>query len=132
MKKVKVFFVSLLLLILSGCSVNVANLGKDSSHLQKVEQVNTKVGYKNLFKKYQDQNKTSDLLWDYEAGTIGYLASEYNGSIFYFNKAEDLIKKYDQEVLASKLLANIGAVLTNDTFLDYRPRIYEKIMVKRN
>jgi len=116
-------------LLLSGCGVNVANLGKDTTQMQKIDKVNTQSGYKKLFKKFQDENKTNDLLWDYEAGSIGYLASDYNGSVYYFNKAENLIKKYDKEVLASKLLANIGAVLTNDTFMAYRPKIYEKIMV---
>ena len=40
-------------------------------------------------------------------------------------------KKYDKEVMASKILANIGATLTNDTFMDYRPKIYEKILSRR-
>ena len=117
------------LLLLTGCGAGLQNLGKSTAHMQEAKKVRTKAGYQELFTEYKDQNKTDDLLWDYEAGTVGNYVAAYKDSVFYFDRAEELIKKYDEEVLASKALANVGAVLTNDTFMDYRPRIYEKIMV---
>ncbi len=81
--------------------------------------------YKNLTK----HTKNRDLIWDYEAGTLAYLLGRYPQSIHHFDEAEKLIKTYDEEVLAGKLFENIGSLLSNDTFLAYRPKIYEKIMV---
>ena len=116
-------------IFLTGCGAGLKNLGKSSAHMQEAKQASTKQEYRKLFQEYGEQNETKDLLWDYEAGTVGNYVAAYKDSVFYFDRAEDLIKKYDEEVLASKVLANVGAVLTNDTFMDYRPRIYEKIMV---
>ncbi len=111
-----------------GCSNSISNLGK-SSKFQEAKNASTKTEYQALFNKYKEENKTDDLLWDYEAGTVSYYVESYKDSVYYFDEAEKLIKKYDEEVLGSKILANAGATLTNDTFMDYRPRIYEKIMV---
>ncbi|BCD61272.1 hypothetical protein NitYY0826_C0106 [Nitratiruptor sp. YY08-26] len=119
----------IILILFTGCAPSVKNLGKSSAHMQETKHVTTQLEYKKLFDKYLDENKTDDLLWDYEAGTVGYYVKEYKDSVFYFDKAEDLIKKYDEEILASKVLSSVGAALTNDTFMDYRPKIYEKIMV---
>lgn len=129
MKKSLLLTSAIALLFFSGCGANLANLGKSPFHTQQLKQVKTKEGYKKLFKQYTDENETDDLLWDYDAGTVGYYIDDYKDSVAYFDDAEKLIKKYDEEVLASKILSNIGAVLTNDTFMSYRPRIYEKIMV---
>ncbi len=114
-------------IILAGCAGTTPDLGKigKSGNYESVEKTG---GYqqlsKNLVKKQKD-----DLLWYLDAGLISRYAQDYNQSIFFFNKSEVKIKKFDKEVLAGKMFANIGAVLTNDTFMDYRPRIYEGIMV---
>ncbi len=129
MKLVRYIGTISVLVFLTGCGAGLKNLGKSSAHMQEAKQASTKQEYQKLFQEYKEQNKTKDLLWDYEAGTVGNYVAAYKESVFYFDRAEDLIKKYDEEVLASKALANIGAVLTNDTFMAYRPRIYEKIMV---
>ena len=112
----------------SGCAGSIQNLGK-SSNFQEAKEARTKKEFVQIYKKYKKDNKTDDLLWNYEVGTVGYYVGDYKDSIKYFDNAEDLIKKYDEEVMASKLLANVGSLLTNDTFMDYRPKIYEKIMV---
>jgi len=119
------FFASMLL---SGCASSIQNLGK-SSNFQEAKKAHTKKEFVQVYKKYKEDNKTDDLLWNYEVGTVGCYIDNYKDSINYFDNAENLIKKYDEEVMASKLLANVGSLLTNDTFMDYRPRIYEKIMV---
>ncbi len=85
--------------------------------------------YLTLYKKYKESNISDDLLKNYEAGMLGYLVKEYEDSVKFYDNAEKLIKKYDEEVLSSKLLSNVGSVLTNDAFMDYRPKIYEKILV---
>jgi len=70
-----------------------------------------------------------DLLWYLDAGAISRYAKDYNASNFFFDKSESKIKEYDKKVLAGKLLESVGTVLTNDTFIDYTPKIYEGIMV---
>ncbi|MRJ01822.1 MAG: hypothetical protein GXO19_07965, partial [Epsilonproteobacteria bacterium] len=77
----------------------------------------------------EEKKKEVDLLWCYKAGSLGYYVQSYPDSIQHFDEAESFIKKYDEEILAGKFFASIGSLLTNDTFLAYRPRIYEKIMV---
>jgi hypothetical protein len=134
MKMKKVYVVNILaastIFILSGCSSSLGNLGK-STNFQESQRAFTKAEFRSVYDSYEnvDKNKTNDLLFNYDAGTLGYYIKEYEGSVSYFDKAEELIKKYDKEVLAATTLANAGSLFTNDTFLDYRPRIYEKIMV---
>ena len=115
-------------ILLTGCASSMQNLGK-SSNFQEAKKAHTKKEFVQVYKKYKEDNKTDDLLWNYEVGTVCYYIDSYKDSINYLDNAESLIKKYDEEVMASKLLANVGSLLTNDTFMDYRPRIYEKIMV---
>lgn len=132
----KIVMLSILLVLLSGCGSSLQNVTKNvKSGAKKVVSSSDmslpdkKEDIDKLYKENLDINNTSDLLWNYKAGTIAILNAKYKDSIFYFDRAEELIKKYDEEVLASKALANIGAILTNDRFMDYRPKIYEKIMV---
>ncbi len=135
MKQIGFLGITLFILFsLNGCAPQIENtltsslknLGKSSNF--KGEEKN-RYDYDMLAKKYKEENKTSDLLWDYEAGVINQYTKNYKKSNNYFDIAENMIKKYDKEIMASKALANIGSLLTNDTFLDYRPKIYEKIMV---
>ena len=125
MKK-SLFYLLAISTVFMGCSTSLSNLNLSS---KKTINASTKAEYQKLFTKYTEENKTDDLLWDYEAGTISYYVNAFDESIKYFDEAEKLIKKYDKEVMASKILANIGATLTNDTFMDYRPKIFEKILV---
>ncbi len=113
-------------LLFLGCAPSTGLGGKKVVSL---DHKYSKKEYQSLYKRYQEENKTDDLLWNYKAGTVSYYLAYYPQSIGYFDNAESLIKKYDEEVLAGKLFANIGSLLTNDTFMDYRPKIYEKIMV---
>ena len=132
MRKLLLSFTAFIVLMtLSGCGKATKNLSSASDKVYKksLSHAYTKKEYEKLFTKYVEENKSKDLLWNYEAGTISYLIAKYPESIEFFDNAESLIKKYDEEVLAGKLLANIGSLLTNDTIMDYRPKIYEKIMV---
>ena len=133
MKKISSIFATAAVFFLSGCAPQIENslasfknLGKSSNFQNETK---NRYDYETLAKKYKEENKTFDLLWDYEAGVINQNIKDYKQSNYYFDIAENMIKKYDKEIMASKALANIGSLLTNDTFLDYSPKIYEKIMV---
>ena len=108
----------------AGTTPNLGSLGKSGNYESSVKSGNYKEAVKILKK-----NEKDDLLWYLDAGLISKYASDSNATDYFFNKSEDKIKQYDKEVLAGTVMANVGAVLTNDTFMDYRPKIYEGIMV---
>ncbi len=116
------FFLLFLLIFFSGCANSIQNFSKSTNFQGSLNRTKTRNEYLQLFKKYQEENMTQDLLWNYEAGSVGYLSGSYKGSIFYFDEAEKLIKRYDEEFLSWKILANLGTTLTNDNFLNYRPK----------
>ncbi len=134
------FFLMFLIPFLSGCTASLNSLqssfqntnssSKDGvSKKDSFDKLFAEGDYESLYDLYKDQNISGDLLKSYEAGNISYFVKKYEDSIKFYDYAEDLIKKYDEEVLASKVLSNVGSLLTNDTFMDYRPKIYEKILV---
>ncbi len=115
------------MMVFTGCAgimPSAGNLGNSADYAS----VQKAGGYKKLAKKLTKQEK-DDLLWYLDAGLVSRYAQDFNQSIYFFDKSEGKIKQYDEEILAQKFLANTGAVLTNDTFMDYRPKIYEGIMV---
>ncbi|MCF6173981.1 MAG: hypothetical protein L3J44_09425 [Campylobacteraceae bacterium] len=127
MNKNVVFTTILGAIFIAGCAGTTPSLGKvgkSGNYESSLKSGNFKKLSENLKK-----NQKDDLLWYLDAGVITRYAKDYNASDFFFDKSEDKIKQYDKEVLAGKILANVGAVVTNDTFMDYRPRIYEGIMV---
>jgi hypothetical protein len=115
---------SLFLVGCAGTTPSLGKIGKSGNYESSFKTGNFKALSEKLKKSPKD-----DLLWYLDAGVITRYAKDYNSSNFFFDKSEDKIKQYDKEVLAGKILANVGAVLTNDTFMDYRPKIYEGIMV---
>ncbi len=115
------------LMIFAGCAGTTPSLGSFGKS-GNYEGTNKVQDFKKISKDLV-KNQKDDLLWQLDAGLISKYAYDYNQSIFFFDKSEKKIKEYDKKVLAGKLLSNIGAVLTNDTFLDYTPKIYEGIMV---
>ena len=114
-------------IFLAGCAGTTPDLGKvgKSGNYESSQKTGN---YKDMAKDMK-KNQKDDLLWYMDAGLISRYAKDYNASTYFFDKAEAKIKQYDKEILAGTLLANVGAVVTNDTFMDYRPRIYEGIMV---
>ncbi len=127
MTKKSIYAVTIGLIIFTGCAGTTPSLGKLGKSNNYESTVKTE-GYEKIAKDLL-KNEKDDLLWELDAGLISRYAKDFNQSIYFFDKSEAKIKKYDKEVLAGKFLANIGATLANDTFMDYRPRIYEGIMV---
>lgn len=114
-------------LLFAGCAgttPELGSIGKSGNYESSLKTGNYKEAVKTLKTSEQD-----DLLWYLDAGLISNYAQDHNATTVYFDKSEKKIKQYDKEVLAGTIMANIGAVVTNDTFMDYRPRIYEGIMV---
>lgn len=115
---------SLFIVGCAGTTPDLGSIGKSGNYESSLKSGDYKAAAQSMKQSEQD-----DLLWYLDAGLISSYAKDHNATIHFFDKSEDKIKQYDQEVLAGSLLANAGAVITNDTFMDYRPRIYEGIMV---
>ena len=114
-------------LIFSGCAgtmPNLGSIGKSANYESLVKMAK----YKEAVKEFK-KNPVDELLCYLNVGLVSKYAHDHNATISFFDKSEEKIKVYDKEVLAENILANIGAVITNDTFMDYRPKIYEGIMV---
>jgi len=128
------------ILIFTGCAAGLKNgvktLGKSfSSHVHKKDTNSTDANATKTLTPHDkrveilDDNETDDLLWTYKAGTAAFDEKRFRRSTEIFDISEKLIKTYDEEILAGKFAASVASLLANDTFMDYRPRIYEKIMV---
>ncbi|WP_331775038.1 COG3014 family protein [Sulfurospirillum sp. 1612] len=114
-------------LFLVGCSGTTPNLGKigKSNNCES----NQKTKSYEMQNANMKKNQKDDLLWYMDAGLVAYYAQDYNTSTHFFDQAEKKIKAFNKKVWAGTLFSNVGAILTNDTFMDYTPKIYEGIMV---
>lgn len=115
---------SLLFIGCAGTTPNLGGIGKSNNYESSLKSGDYKEAIESMKK-----NEKDDLLWYMDAGITANYAKDNNATIYFFDKSEEKIKQYDKEVLAGSIMANVGAVITNDTFMDYRPRIYEGIMV---
>lgn len=82
--------------------------------------------------KAADRKNTGDeLMWRLDEGTILFDAGEYRKSIAAFDRAEELIKSYDQRALLSvrDIGAEAGSAVTNPAALPYRGFYYDRIFL---
>jgi len=141
------FLLTAVIFFISGCATSTGSLtsslksslasikngtpAKDANASKRVKEHYTTKDYQELYKELDKPKflKSKDLTWSYHAGTVSYMVKDYNKSLYYFNRAEKEIKKYDDKILAGKIASNVASMLTNDRFTAYTPKIYEKIMV---
>jgi hypothetical protein len=70
--------------------------------------------------------KGEDLLWALQLGTVTRIQQDYTKSTESFDKAEDMLKYYDEQ---STIGDGIGSTLANDNVIPYRGEEYDGIMV---
>ncbi len=70
--------------------------------------------------------KGEDLLWTLQLGAIERLRKDYQKSTESFDKAEDMLKYYDEEF---RLADGIGSTVVNENIIPYRGEEYDGIMV---
>ena len=70
--------------------------------------------------------KGEDLLWTLQLGTVQRIQKEYTKSNETFDKAEDMLKYFDEQ---SRLGDGLGSTLANDNIIPYRGEEYDGIMV---
>lgn len=80
-------------------------------------------------KKGQKKTKPSSLLQSLQAASALRCASQYEKSSALFDECEVIIKEHNEKILAADAVSNIGAVLVNDSVLDYRAQEYDGVML---
>jgi hypothetical protein len=70
--------------------------------------------------------KGEDLLWALQLGTVTRIQQDYAKSTESFDKAEDMLKYYDEQ---SRIGDGIGTTLVNENIIPYRGEEYDGIMI---
>jgi hypothetical protein len=121
-------FVVLALLSLSfctGCNAPKSYLAAFNDHFERFD-----YGSSALFaRKKISKNKNprgEDLLWALQLGTVERIQQEYTKSSETFDKAEDMLKYYDEQ---SSLADGVGSTIVNENIIPYRGEEYDGVMV---
>jgi hypothetical protein len=123
---------SFLFLLFTGCSSII------DAHKQKEPYMTLYYGGKvkdaanQLLEKAEDRRDTGDeVMWCLEAGSAMLTDSQYKKSLAALNRAEDLIKEYDNRatVSARDAGAETGSAMTNPNALPYKGMYLDRIML---
>jgi hypothetical protein len=115
----------LVLPFFTGCNAPQGQLAAFNGHfLSSDYEKSARFAEKKISKKKNP--KGADLLWALQLGTVTRIQQDYNKSIESFDKAEDMLKYYDEQ---STIGDGIGSTLVNDNVIPYRGEEYDGIMV---
>jgi hypothetical protein len=70
--------------------------------------------------------KGEDLLWAMQLGTVERIRKNYSASTEYFDKAEDMLKIFDEQ---SRIGDIIGSTIASDNLIPYRGEEYDGVMI---
>jgi hypothetical protein len=126
--KNSVVFTVLALLILpffAGCNAPQGQLAAFNGHFESFDyEKSARFAEKKISKKKNP--KGEDLLWAMQLGTVQRIQQDYSKSTESFDKAEDMLKYYDEQ---STLGDGIGSTVVNENVIPYRGEEYDGIMV---
>lgn len=71
----------------------------------------------------------NELLWNLQAGSAARYSRDYQASIRFLDRAEELIKECHLKNAASTVAESLSTMLLNDSARDYQPAEYDGIMV---
>jgi hypothetical protein len=115
----------LILPFFTGCNAPKGQLAAFNGHfLSSDYEKSAQFAEKKISKKKNP--KGEDLLWALQLGTVTRIQQDYTKSTESFDKAEDMLKYYDEQ---STIGDGIGSTLTNDNIIPYRGEEYDGIMV---
>ncbi len=126
--KNSVVFAVLALLILpffAGCNAPKGQLAAFNAHFERFDyEKSAQFAEKKISK--QKNPKGEDLLWALQLGTVTRIQQDYAKSTESFDKAEDMLKYYDEQ---STIGDGIGSTVVNENVIPYRGEEYDGIMV---
>ncbi|NQT02061.1 MAG: hypothetical protein HQ580_08565, partial [Planctomycetes bacterium] len=123
-----VIFAVLALLIppfFTGCNAPQGHLATFNGHFERFDYENSALFAEGKISK-QKNPKGEDLLWALQLGTVKRIQQDYTKSTESFDKAEDMLKYYDEQ---STLGDGIGSTIVNENVIPYRGEEYDGIMV---
>jgi hypothetical protein len=115
----------ILVTVFSGCNAPQDQLAAFNSHFEGFDYENSALYASKKISKRKSP-KGEDLLWALQLGTVKRIQQEYAESTEVFDKAEDMLKYYDEQ---SRLGDGIGSTIVNDNVIPYRGEEYDGIMV---
>ena len=126
-KNLSVFAVLALLILpfFAGCNAPKGHLATFNGHFERFDYENSALFAEGKISK-QKNPKGEDLLWALQLGTVKRIQQDYAKSTESFDKAEDMLKYYDEQ---STLGDGIGSTIVNENVIPYRGEEYDGIMV---
>ena len=113
------------LLVFSGCNAPKDQLTVFNGHFEISDYENSALFAQKKFVERKSP-KAEDLLWAMQLGTVERIRKDYSQSIDCFDKAEAMLKYYDEQ---SKLADGLGSTIINDNALPYRGEEYDGVMI---
>lgn len=126
-KKLSVFAILGLLSLpfFTGCNAPQGQLATFNGHFERFDYENSALFAQKKISKNKNP-KGEDLLWALQLGTVQRIQQEYTKSTETFDKAEDMLKYYDEQ---SRLADGIGSTIVNENVIPYRGEEYDGVMV---
>ncbi len=126
-KKLSVFAILGLLSLpfFTGCNAPKGHLATFNGHFLSSDYENSAIFAEGKISKNKNP-KGEDLLWALQLGTVQRIQKEYTKSTESFDKAEEMLKYYDEQ---SRLADGIGSTIVNENIIPYRGEEYDGVMV---
>ncbi len=109
----------------AGCNAPKGHLATFNGHFERFDYESSALFAEGRIGK-QKNPKGEDLLWALQLGTVERIRQEHTKSTETFDKAEDMLKYYDEQ---SRLGDGIGSTLVNENIIPYRGEEYDGVMV---
>ena len=109
----------------TGCNVPKEHLKAFNRHFEICDYEKSALFAQKKISK-QKKPKGEDLLWALQLGTVERIRKDYQKSTECFDKAEEMLKYYDEQ---SKIGDAIGSTIASDNVVPYKGEEYDGVMV---
>ncbi len=109
----------------AGCNVPKDHLTAFNKHFEGLDYENSALFAEKKIGRRKNP-KGEDLLWALQLGTVERIRKNYQESAEWFDKAEDMLKYYDEQ---SKVGDAIGSTIASDNVIPYRGEEYDGVMI---
>jgi len=110
---------------LTGCNVPKAHLQVFNGYFEASDYEKSALFAQKKISK-QKNPKGEDLLWALQLGTVERIRQNYKKSNEYFDRAEEMLKFYDEQ---SRIGDAIGSTVASDNVVPYKGEEYDGIMI---
>lgn len=113
------------LIFFTGCNAPKAHLSAFNEHFERMDYENSALFAQQKISTRKNP-KGEDLLWELQLGTVERIRQNYRESTECFDKAEEMLKFYDEQ---SKIADTIGSIAVNDNVVAYKGEEYDGVMI---